>query len=49
MKVSSGILHVASWEVELRKPAQENASPKADATTVSDIKVFVFDPEVLHL
>lgn len=33
---------------ELRKPAQETANPKATAITVSK-KVFVFDPEILHL
>lgn len=35
--------------MELRKPGQQNATPKATAITVSNIKVFVFDSEVLYL
>lgn len=29
MKVSSYALHTAQWELELRKPAQENVNPMA--------------------
>lgn len=47
MKVSSGALHITPWELELRKPAKENANAKAIVTTV--IQRSLLDPEVLHL
>jgi len=47
MEVSSGALHITPWELELWKPAKENANAKAIVIAV--IQRSLFDPEVLHL